>query len=138
MNKRIRIYYMKNILSIALLLFIASSGCKKDTQSTGPAGNWELRIQDGGIAGIHKEFAAGNGTTIQFNADNTFTMYNQFKLVNQGTFQYRKNAITLGTSTYDGLYYNGASNGEVVQLSGNTLVIGLNYDDGFAVTYVRL
>jgi len=129
---------MKKYLFLLFILFIAFS-CKKGNviPRAGLTGKWELRITSGGISGATTNYAAGNGNTLQFNADSTFAQYQNFHLVNQGTYSIVKNGgAIIGLTNQDALYYNHLFGG-VMQLNDNTLVVRDNVDDGFISTYVR-
>ena len=131
---------MKKIF-ILILIGAFAFGCKKEKKtpaiSSQITGNWELRLNYGGIAGTTTNYPAGTGPQLQLNTDSTFVMRNQSSITNQGTFSIVKNGITLGTTKYDAIYFNHSTNGDVIQLKSDTLTIGMDYDDGFASVYIR-
>ena len=129
---------MNRILFMICLLIVAA-GCKK-TQNPTPrdiVGKWELRLEVGGIAGTTNHFAPGNGNILLLNADNTYQTYKQGALLYHGTYQIIKSSVMIGTNKFDGINYDHSTTGEVVQLQGDTLTIGIDYDDEIASTYVR-
>ena len=129
---------MNRILLVICLVFLFE-GCKKSQNPipTGIVGKWELRLEVGGIAGMTTHFAPGNGNTLQLNADNTYQAFWPGSTVYHGTFQIIKNSITIGANKFDGIYYDHNVTGEVIQLKGDTLTIGMDYDDGIATSYIR-
>jgi hypothetical protein len=133
---------MKKIF-ILMVIGVFAFGCKKENKTPVPSnntkitGNWELRLNYGGIAGITTHYSAGTGPQLQLNSDSTFLMRNQSTVTNHGTFSIVKQGITLGTTKYDAIYFNHSSNGEIIQLKPDTLTIGIDYDDGFASVYIR-
>lgn len=104
---------------------------------TGIMGTWELRAQFGGIAGISNHYPPGNNHQLQLNSDSTFIYYENLAIVNQGTFKVVKDGIVIGTQKFDGIYYNYSLYGNAVQLTKDTLKIGLDFDDGIESDYVR-
>ena len=129
---------MKKYLSVVFILLFAF-GCKKgnNVKPTGLTGAWELRSDYGGFAGGTRTYPPGNGTILQFNADSTFISYYKFQLGDHGTYQVVKNGIALGQQKFDGLYYNHNTYGTEIQLKGDTLTLGLDFDDMIATEYVR-
>jgi len=128
---------MKRTLLVTCLLIVA--GCKK-TQNPTPrdiVGKWELSLEVGGIAGMTTHYAPGNGNILQLNADNTYQTYKQDSLLYHGTYQIIKNSITVSSDKFDGIYYDHGTSGQVIQLQGDTLTIGIDYDDRIAVSYIR-
>ena len=128
---------MNRILLVICLLFLFE-GCKKSQNPipTGIVGNWELSLEVGGIVGI-THYAPGNGNILQLNADNTYQRFSQGSLTNHGTYQIIKNSIKIGTNKFDGIYYDHSTTGGMIQLQGDTLTIGMDYDDGIATSYIR-
>jgi len=129
---------MKKYLPVIFILLLAYS-CKKGNtvKPTGLTGTWELRSDYGGIAGGTRTYPPGNGTTLQFNADSTYIRYYQFQFGDKGTYQVVKNGIALGQQRFDGLYYNHSTYGTEIALKGDTLTLGIDYDDMIASMYVR-
>jgi len=129
---------MKKILFIICLVIIIV-GCKKSQNPTPQdiVGKWELTLEVGGIAGITNHYQPGNGNILQLNADNTYQTFTQGSLVYHGVYQIIKSSITIGANKFDGIYYDHNTTGEVIQLQGDTLTIGMDYDDGIAASYIR-
>jgi hypothetical protein len=131
---------MKKLVVIAILSVVVHSGCKKGQQnpkSTGLIATWELRSEIGGIAGTHNVYQPGTGNILQLNADSTFASYRQFKLVSEGGFGIIKSAVLMGQTKYDLIFFNNNMASGAIQLKGDTLIIGMDFDDGIASTYVR-
>jgi len=131
---------MKRYLPLLLVLIMAIS-CKKDKNeqpvqaSTGLAGKWELRRESGGLA-ADRIYAAGNGTTLQFNADSSFTQYTTFQLTNQGVYSVVEQTAGMPQFKFLVLYLNhNLYNG--IDLRPDTLIIGNTASDGIAYTYLR-
>lgn len=129
---------MKRFLYIIFLVAIIAA-CKKSQNPTPRdiVGKWELSLEVGGIAGTTTHYAAGNGNILQLNADNTYQAFWPGSLVYHGTFQIIKGSVMIGTNKFDGIYYDHNSSGQVIQLRGDTLTIGMDYDDGIATSYLR-
>jgi hypothetical protein len=132
---------MKKITAI-LFATVSFLSCKKENaalqNSSSIIGKWEIRKNYGGFTGAVRIYQPGTGTTLQFNADSTFTDYQAFKLNKQGKFRVIKNAFTFGPDKSDGLYYNGDTYGDPIRIHGDTLTIGVTYTDGIALDYVRI
>jgi len=130
---------MKKYSAILCLLLFAL-GCKKGDaikKTTGLTGIWELRKDYGGIAGGTRVYAPGNGTTLQFNADSTFISYNKFKLDYSGTYQVVLNGLIIGQQKFDALHYNHSPQSTEIAIKGDTLTLGIDYDDMIASVYIR-
>ena|ERR1700743_151712 len=128
---------MKKYFFILFVLLVAL-GCKKDKvkpTATGIVGNWELRRQTGGFIPF-TDLAPGNGTALQFNADSTFLQYQTFKLTNQGVYSVVENTASMTRMKYYILYFNHKPY-NVMDLRGDTLIIGTSITDGIASTYIR-
>ncbi len=127
----------KFVFIICLSVFVMD--CKKQHNPTpqGYIGNWELRAQSGGIAGTSNHFPPGNGHELQLAADSTFKYYEGATIINQGTFRIIKNSLTYGTQNFDGIYYNFNTEGLPIQLQGDSLSIGIDFDDQIVSLYVR-
>jgi hypothetical protein len=118
---------------------MVAAACKKSENPTPRSivGKWELSLEVGGIAGITNHYAPGNGNILQLNADNTYQTYKQGSLLYHGTYQIIKSSITFGTNKFDGIYYDHSMTGDMIQLQNDTLIIGMDYDDGIASSYIR-
>jgi hypothetical protein len=130
---------MKKLLPIILLLIILSA-CKKEhvkSSGTGFIGTWELRAQFGGIAGTNDHFPPGNNYLLKLNADSTFAYLESSAVITQGPFNIIKNGIAIGAEKFYGLYYNHSDSGFAIRLNGDTLKIGLDFDDGIESDYIR-
>jgi len=128
---------MKSTLLLLLLAF-TMSGCKKDnTHPNTINGTWELRAWSGTIAGISKTYPPGNGSLIQFNADNTYKFFANFQESNHGIYKIVKNGINMGSRIYDALYYDNSASADFVVLNVDSLTIGNTYPDGVTSLYLR-
>ena len=124
---------MKIFLFI-ICISAAITSCKKGdlgpSGATGLVGTWEIRHYSGTIAGISKDFAAGNGKLIQLNSDSIFKRFTDFKQDNQGNFKIVKNGVDWGGVKYDAIYFNGNGDPNFIILKADSLTIGNNYVDG--------
>lgn len=128
---------MKKIISVALLLLLASA-CKKSSQSpAGYYGTWELRHYSGTIAGVNETLPAGNGSTLRLNHDSSYALFVDFKQVAVGTFSIKPASIDFGGTTYDGIFFSGIPFGEFITLKADSLTIGQTFADGEISVYVR-
>lgn len=129
------------ILVFIICISAAIAGCKKGnlgpSNESGLVGTWELRHYSGTIAGVSKDFPAGNGKLIQLNADSTFKRFTDFKQDNQGSFKVVKNGVDWAGVTYDAIYFNGNGDPNFMILKADSLTIGNNYVDGITSLYVR-
>jgi hypothetical protein len=129
------------ILIFIICISAAIAGCKKGnlepSGQSGLVGTWELRHYSGTIAGVSKDFSAGNGMLIQLNADSTFKRFTDFKQDNQGSFKVVKSGVDWGGVKYDAIYFNGNGDPNFVVLKADSLTIGNTYPDGITSLYVR-
>lgn len=124
---------------------IMSTGCKKDLQDTAKlkaAANsplfakWELRIERGGLQ-PDRNFAAGNGNIVQFNADSTYAFYVADAITKQGTFHIATQTYAQGSEKYYLIYYDGSANGEVIDVQNDMLTLGTSIADGPSYVYAK-
>jgi hypothetical protein len=129
---------MKRLLLI-ICLAVITMGCKKsgNPKPQGVVGKWELSLEVGGIAGITNHYAPGNGNILLLNSNNTYQRYKQGALIYQGTYQVVKSSITVSTSIFDGIFFDHNTVGEVIDLQGDALTIGIDYNDQIASSYIR-
>jgi hypothetical protein len=123
-----------------LLLIVITSGlaaCKKGQveQPSGLTGKWELRETLGGFK--DSTYAAGNGTILQFNSNNTYKHFTKGIQDDQGTYQYKKAGITFSGYKYDELILN-YTYGQPVTLNGNKLSIGTAVADGPQSNFIKV
>ena len=121
---------------LVIIIACALGAWKKTVITPGLFGKWELRNEVGGIAGIDSTYKAGNGTALQFNSDSTYQHFIKGKLYNQGTFHIK--TVYPPSGPYDEILFDSNTDGEYFKLTGTQLVIGADYDDGFADSYQKI
>lgn len=128
---------------LVLIIFIASSlmACKKS--GTGPSisitGKWELHKTYGGfIQPPDSVYQAGNGNILQFNSDGTYKRYAHGALAAQGTYSIKQNAFKSGSNYYDELFFDNASSGSIVIVSGAILTIESTIPDVGSSDYEKM
>ena len=135
---------------IRLFLFvfcaaIMSTGCKKGLQATAKlkaAANsplfakWELRIERGGLQ-PDRNFAAGNGNIVQFNADSTYAYYIDDAVTKRGTFHITTQTYAQGPVKLDLIYFDKSNDGEVIVVENDQLTLGTSAADGPSYIYAK-
>lgn len=99
-------------------------------------GKWEMRLKMGSIAGFDSTFKAGNGRILQFKSDSTYAQYSKNRLVNQGTFHIRPSDFPSPGSK--SISFDGSDYADVFILKGDSLQIGMDFDDGIETRYVKI
>jgi hypothetical protein len=136
------------LIRLFLFVFYAaviSTGCKKDLQATAKlkaAANsplfakWELRIERGGLQ-PDRNFAAGNGNIVQFNADSTYAYYIDDAVTKHGTFHIATQVYAQGPEKLDLIYFDKSTTGGVIRLQDNMLTLGDSAADGPSYIYAK-
>ena len=135
---------------IRLFLFvfcaaIISTGCKKDLKTTAKlkaAANsplfakWELRIERGGLQ-PDRNFAAGNGNIVHFNADSTYAYYIDDAVTKHGTFHIATQVYAQGPEKFDLIYFDKSNDGEMIVVENDKLTLGTSAADGPSYIYAK-
>lgn len=123
---------------LLIVIIVAISGCKKNDVIITPGlfGKWEMRLKMGSIAGFDSTFKAGNGRILQFKSDSTYAQYSKNRLVNQGTFHIRPSDFPSPGSK--SISFDGSDYADVFILKGDSLQIGMDFDDGIETRYVKI
>ena len=120
-----------------LCIAAVAMGCKKDSQPNSPLfGKWELRIQRSGWQ-PDKNFAAGNGNILQFNADSTYKFYVGGAVTKQGTFHIAKPAYAQTPENINLIYYDKSTDGELIDVQNDKLTLGSSAADGPSYVYAK-
>jgi len=130
---------MRRALQLLMILSVAAClyACKKDRLTASAiTGKWELRFAFNGS--VSKYYSPGNGNTYTFNIDGTFVQNDSTKVVNQGTYAIKNNAVQINDISYNELLLNGATSGPVVQVQDTTLSLGLEYNNGSGGVYTKI
>ncbi len=134
---------MKKIV-IALLAIIAIASCHKSVEVRDASlnGKWELRSSSGGIAGITYNYPAGNGNTMTFKIDSSFTGTTGISTgttIHNGTYRTTSNVINGQSRNY--LYIKTDNNSEVqydLTLKKDSLFIyPSGIADGFRTLWIK-
>ncbi|WP_069659045.1 hypothetical protein [Arcticibacter eurypsychrophilus] len=126
-----------------LLVFVITAllGCAKDKETLpNLEGNWELRETVNGQTGIVSELPAGNGTYIQFSA-NEFKRFQDGELINEGTYTlYKYNTKITQKEAYKIAFNNNDpfSISTYYTIKNNELVITEDAYDAPASIYMKI
>lgn len=123
---------------LLVAVVVAVSACKKNNVTITPGlfGKWEMRLKMGSIAGFDSTFKAGNGRILQFKSDSSYLQYSKNRIVNQGTFHIRPSDFPAPGSK--AISFDHSDYADVFILKGDSLQIGMDFDDGIETRYVKI
>ncbi len=133
---------MKNLNLITIIFAVLLFGCKEDqVQPESLIGTWELRHVLGvQIAGAPSDFPKGNGSIIQFSADE-YQRIEDGKVVSTGTYRIVKESAEIDGTKYDQrIIFDDDQWKTFIKLTGNKLLIcsGTIAADGATATYEKI
>lgn len=133
---------MKNLNLIVVLVAVLLFGCKKDeVQPESLIGTWELRHVLGvQVAGAPSDFPKGNGSIIQFSADE-YQQIEKGKVISTGTYRIVKESAEIDGTKYDQrIIFDDDQWKTFIKLSGGDLLVcnGTIAADGTTATYEKV
>jgi len=100
-------------------------------------GKWELRTERGGLQ-PDKNYPAGNGKGLQLNIDSTYHYFDKSGTGTEGTYHIATNTYSMTQMALNFIYYDHATNGDLIVRKTDTLSIGDSSADGLTSIYVRI